>query len=128
MPRLPRRSQASAPAPTGALREFLATETAGGVLLVAATAVALVWANSPWQTSYHTLWETPLGLHLGRYELELDLRHWVNDGLMAIFFLVVGLEVKRELLLGELRDRRRAALPVVAASGEWLCPRSSMSR
>jgi len=89
---------------------------------VAATAAALVWANSPWQASYDTLWETPLGLHLGRYELELDLRHWVNDGLMAIFFLVVGLEVKRELLLGELQGRRRAALPSWRPSGGMVVP------
>jgi len=108
--------------PTRALREFLATETAGGLFLVVAAVVALVWANSPWQESYGRLWETQLGVRLGRWQLELDLRHWVNDGLMAVFFLVVGLEVKRELLLGELRDRRRAALPVVAAIGGMIVP------
>jgi NhaA family Na+:H+ antiporter len=109
-------------APTRALREFLATETAGGVLLVVAAVAALVWANSPWQVSYETLWHTEIGVHVGRWGLDLDLRHWVNDGLMAVFFLVVGLEVKRELLLGELRDRRRAALPVVAAVGGMVVP------
>jgi Na+:H+ antiporter, NhaA family len=95
---------------------------AGGVLLVVAAVAALAWANSPWRASYETLWGSELGLHLGRWELELDLRHWVNDGLMAIFFLVVGLEVKRELLLGELRDRRQAILPVVAAIGGMIVP------
>jgi NhaA family Na+:H+ antiporter len=117
-----RRSDASSSRPTRALREFLATETAGATLLVFATVVALVWANSPWQSSYERLWHTPLGIRLGRYGLELDLRHWVNDGLMAIFFLVVALEVKREFLLGELRDRRRAALPVIAAIGGMALP------
>lgn len=116
-----RRSTASF-APTRALREFLATEAAGGVLLVGAAVAALVWANSPWQASYETLWHTEVGIHVGRWALDLDLRHWVNDGLMAVFFLVVGLEVKRELLLGELRDRRRAALPVVAAVGGMVVP------
>jgi NhaA family Na+:H+ antiporter len=119
---MPRRSPASSFAPTRALREFLATETAGGVFLVVAALAALVWANSPWQASYDTLWHTELGFRVGRWELELDLRHWVNDGLMAIFFLVVGLEVKRELVQGELRDRRRAALPVVAAIGGMIVP------
>ncbi|MFL6203820.1 MAG: Na+/H+ antiporter NhaA [Acidimicrobiales bacterium] len=108
--------------PTRALREFLATEAAGGVLLVLAAVVALVWANSPWQESYATLWHTDVGVHVGRWSLELDLRHWVNDGLMAVFFLVVGLEVKRELVLGELRDRRRAVLPIVAAVGGMVVP------
>jgi NhaA family Na+:H+ antiporter len=115
-------SPSEAPAPTTALREFLATETAGGLFLVVAAIVALVWANSPWQEGYDALWHTELGVHLGHWEIELDLRHWVNDGLMAIFFLVVGLEVKRELLLGELRDRRRAALPVIAAVGGMIVP------
>jgi Na+/H+ antiporter NhaA len=109
-------------APTRALREFLAAETAGGAFLVAAAVVALVWANSPWQGAYETLWTTEAGVHVGGWSLELDLRHWVNDGLMAVFFLVVGLEVKRELLLGELRDRRRAALPVFGAVGGMAVP------
>jgi Na+:H+ antiporter, NhaA family len=117
MPRRAPGSPTTAFAPTRALREFLATETAGGVLLVVAAIAALVWANSPWQDSYDTLWRTDMGAHIGRWGIELDLRYWVNDGLMAVFFLVVGLEVKRELLLGELRDRRRAALPVIAAVG-----------
>jgi NhaA family Na+:H+ antiporter len=122
---MPRRAPTSSPytsSPSHALREFLATEAAGGVLLVVAAVVALVWANSPWQEGYERLWETELAVRLGQWELELDLQHWVNDGLMAIFFLVVGLEVKRELLQGELRDRRRAALPVIAAVGGMVVP------
>jgi NhaA family Na+:H+ antiporter len=120
---MPRNSNRGAPVGVSrALREFLVTETAGGVVLVVAAAVAIAWANSPWQASYHDLWHTEIGLHLGRHALELDLREWVNDGLMALFFLVVGLEVKRELTLGELRDRRYAALPVAAALGGMIVP------
>jgi Na+:H+ antiporter, NhaA family len=107
---------------TRALREFLATEVAGGVVLLAATVVALVWANSPWRAGYEQLWSTELGVELGRWHLELHLGEWVNEGLMAIFFLVVGLEVKRELLQGELRDPRRAVLPVIAAVGGMIVP------
>jgi NhaA family Na+:H+ antiporter len=105
-----------------ALAEFLATEVAGGVVLVAAAIVALVWANSPWSASYETLWSTDLSVALGHWELHLDLRHWVNDGLMAIFFVVVALEVKRELLEGELREVRKAALPVLGAMGGMVVP------
>jgi NhaA family Na+:H+ antiporter len=120
VPRIPRREPGVSSTP--ALREFLATEAAGGVLLLAATAIALVWANSPWSDAYQTLWSTDLELALGHHELVLDLREWVNEGLMAIFFLVVGMEVKRELLLGELRNPRAAALPVVAAIGGMVVP------
>src|SRR5688572_27438532 len=119
-PMLPPLARSTPPARNAALRDFLATETAGGLLLVVATVVALAWANSPWSGSYETLWDTRAGFGFGRYELTDDLRHWVNDGLMAIFFLVVGLEVKRELVIGELRDRRQAALPVAGAIGGML--------
>jgi NhaA family Na+:H+ antiporter len=107
---------------TRALREFLATEVAGGVVLLAATAIALAWANSPWRGGYRRLWETELAVRLGQWSIALDLRHWVNEGLMAIFFVVVGLEIKRELFEGELRDRRQAALPVIAAVGGMVVP------
>ena len=118
------------PGPTGAplrslpapLVEFLHLEAAGGIVLVVATAVALIWANSPWQDSYVTFWSTPLDISLGSHSLDLTLQDWVNDGLMAIFFFVVGLEIKRELVEGELRDPRRAALPAVAAVGGMLAP------
>ena len=107
---------------TRALREFLATEVAGGLVLLAAAAVALVWANSPWDAGYRRLWETEMAVRLGHWSIDLDLRHWVNEGLMAIFFVVVGLEIKRELFEGELRDRRQAALPVIAAVGGMAVP------
>jgi len=118
-------SKASLPgqlAVTRALREFVGTEVVGGAVLLAATAVALIWANSPWQAGYQQLWHTEVAVALGRWQLELDLREWVNEGLMAVFFVVVGLEVKREFLLGELRDRRQAALPVLAALGGMVVP------
>ncbi len=104
------------------VRRFLDTEAAGGVFLLAAAVVALVWANSPWSESYRTLWSTDLTVRLGRYELVEDLQHWVNDGLMAIFFFVVGLEIKRELVHGDLRDRRAAAMPAIAAVGGIVVP------
>jgi NhaA family Na+:H+ antiporter len=92
------------------------------VVLLAAAAVALVWANSPWLSAYEALWGTELAVEVGRWTLALDLRHWVNDGLMALFFFVVGLEIKRELVAGELRSLRNAALPVVAAVGGMVLP------
>lgn len=104
------------------LREFLDTEVAGGLVLLAATAIALVWANSPWQGAYQALWNTELAIEVGRWSLAMDLRHWVNDGLMALFFFVVGLEIKRELVAGELRSPRNAALPVVTALGGMVLP------
>ena len=104
--RLPR------PAFTLALHRFLATEVGSGLLLVAATVLALVWANSPWSDTYERLWTTEAGIRVGDAELVLDLRHWVDDGLMTLFFLVVGLEVTREVTVGELRDRRTVVVPV----------------
>ena len=104
------------------VRRFLDTEAAGGIILLAAAVVALVWANSPWRDSYRTLWSTELTIGLGRYVLAEDLQHWVNDALMAIFFFVVGLEIKRELVHGDLRDRRTAAMPAIAAAGGMVVP------
>jgi NhaA family Na+:H+ antiporter len=104
------------------LRRFFATEAAGGVVLLVATVVALVWANSPWQESYRQLWSTDLVVRLGAHRLAMSLHDWVNDGLMAIFFLVVGLEIRRELAHGELRDRRQAAVPAIAALGGMVVP------
>ena len=106
------------------LREFLDTEVAGGLVLLAATAVALLWANSLRQATYAAIWETELAFEVGRWTLALDLRHWINDGLMALFFFVVGLEIKRELVVGELRSARNAALPALAALGGMVLPNS----
>jgi NhaA family Na+:H+ antiporter len=104
------------------LVDFLRTEAAGGVALVAAAIVALLWANSPWDASYDDVWTTHLAVALGDWDLDLDLRDWINDGLMVLFFFVVGLEIKRELVEGELRDPRRAVLPVWAALGGMVVP------
>jgi Na+/H+ antiporter NhaA len=103
-------------------RDFLATETGSAAVLVAAAVVALVWANSPWRHSYESLWTTQLSIRLGGGEVANDLRGWVNDGLMTLFFLVVGLEAKRELDVGDLRDRGRVVLPIAAAVGGILFP------
>jgi len=104
------------------LPEFLHQESAGGVALLAATVAALVWANAIGETSYTSFWETGLTLGSGSLSLEEDLRHWVNDGLMVIFFFVVGLEIKRELAVGRLSDRKTALLPVIAAVGGVILP------
>jgi Na+/H+ antiporter NhaA len=99
------------------LRDFMRTETGGAIALLAATILALAWANSPWWSSYEDVWTTRLAITLGHSGIAMDLRHWVNEGLMTFFFLVVGLEAKRELDIGQLRDRRRLAVPLVAALG-----------
>jgi Na+:H+ antiporter, NhaA family len=104
------------------LVRFLHIEAAGGILLVVATVVALVWANSPWQDSYDSLWSTTIRLDIGSYRFEEDLAHVVNDLFMALFFFVVGMEIKRELVVGELRDRRSVALPAMAALGGMVVP------
>jgi Na+/H+ antiporter NhaA len=104
------------------VRDFLNTETGSAIVLLGATIAALLWANSPWPDSYESVWTTELSIRLGDWALTADLREWVNDGLMTFFFLVVGLEAKRELDLGELRDRKRLALPVVAALGGMIVP------
>lgn len=104
-----------------ALRQFVATENASALVLLAATVTALVWANV-WTGAYDQIWGTELAVRLGGAEISLDLRHWINDGLMAIFFFVVGLEIRREFDMGELRERRRIATPVLAAIGGMAVP------
>ncbi len=99
------------------VRDFLRTESGGALMLAGAALVALIWANSPWPDSYESVWSTKLAISLGDHSLTADLRRWVNEGLMSLFFLVVGLEAKREVDMGELRERRRIAIPVVAALG-----------
>ncbi len=104
------------------VREFMTTETGGAAALLAAAIVALAWANSPWPHSYESVWTTRLSIHLGGAGISIDLRHWVNEGLMTLFFLVAGLEAKRELDMGEMRERRRLAVPVLAALGGMAVP------
>src|SRR5690348_15291963 len=99
----------------GRLRRWLSLETTSGFLLLLATGIALIWANSPWRDRYIALSETVIGpaaLHL-----DLSLATWAADGLLAIFFFVVGVELKQEIVAGSLRDPRRAAVPVLAAVG-----------
>jgi NhaA family Na+:H+ antiporter len=107
---------------TGPLRHFLHIEAASGILLLIVTAIALILANSPLADEFLILWKMPFGFRFGRFEMVHSLRHWIDDGLMTIFFFVVGLEVKRELVVGELRDLRSAALPIVAALGGMVAP------
>lgn len=105
------------------VRNFLRIEAASGILLLTATIVALVWANSPWSDSYHDILETHITIHVGDLlHLDESVLNWINDALMAIFFFVVGLEIKRELVVGDLRDPRAAALPAIAAVGGMIVP------
>lgn len=104
------------------LREFLHTEAGGGVLLLTATIAALAWANSPWSASYGDFWHTNLQVGFGSWAISEDLQHWVNDGLMTVFFFLIGLEIKREAAVGELRDPRAATLPALAALGGMAVP------
>ncbi len=105
-----------------AVREFFETEAAGGVVLLVAAVVALVWVNSPLRDSYEALWSSVVSIEFGSFGITEDLRHWVNDALMAIFFFVVGLEIKRELVAGELRTWRQASTPAIAALGGMVVP------
>jgi Na+/H+ antiporter NhaA len=104
------------------LRSFLATEAGSAGLLLAAAVLALLWANSPWSDTYESLWHTQFLIRLGEHQLNMDLEHWLNDGLMAVFFFVVGLEVRREVSVGELTERRRLIIPCIAAIGGLLVP------
>lgn len=107
---------------TASVRAYLATEAGSAVVLLAAALAALLWANSPWSGSYESFWTTELAVELGDWRFALNLRDWVNDGLMTFFFFVVGLEIRRELDMGELRDRKRIAVPVLAAVGGMALP------
>jgi NhaA family Na+:H+ antiporter len=104
------------------LLEFLRTEEASGLFLLGATVVALVWVNSPLRESYEQLWGTVATVRIQDLSISMDLQHWVNEGLMTLFFLVVGLEIKRELTAGELREPKAAALPALAALGGMVVP------
>ena len=101
---------------------FLKIQSASGFLLLTCTAIALLLANSPWSASFADIWQIRFGLAVGNFELIKPLLLWLNDGLMTVFFFVVGLEIKREFVMGELRDSRKAALPIVAALGGMIVP------
>ena len=104
------------------LRRFLATEAGSAGFMLAAVLIALAWANSPWADAYESLWHTEALVGIGDAELEMDLGHWVSDGLMALFFLVIGLEVRRELSIGELTERRRIVVPLLGAAAGMVVP------
>ena len=104
------------------IESFLHVEASSGILLLLAAAVALVWANSGWSESYSRLWHTPLTIGLGGWSMQKDLHFWINEFLMTVFFLLAGLEIKRELVNGALSDARRAALPLAAAVGGMVVP------
>ncbi len=104
------------------LRRFLRTESGSASILLVATALAVLWANSAWSDAYENLWHLDLSMGLGAWEMTMGLGHWVNDGLMALFFFVVGLEVRRDLSVGELTERRRLVLPVLAGIGGLVVP------
>jgi Na+:H+ antiporter, NhaA family len=101
---------------------YMGTEAGGSALLLAATVAALVWANSPWSETYDAFWSTRATIGIGDLALSLDLKHWINDAAMALFFLVVGLEITREVTTGELRDRRNLAAPALGALGGLVVP------
>lgn len=104
------------------IERFLSIQAASGIILMVAAVVAMVWANSPWKESYHHLWHTPIVLGVGDMVFRQTLHFWINDGLMVIFFFVVGLEIRREMYQGELSELKRAALPVAAAIGGMVVP------
>ncbi|UCD32147.1 MAG: Na+/H+ antiporter NhaA [Desulfobacterales bacterium] len=101
---------------------FFKKEASSSVLLLAATAIALAWANSQTGETYHTFWHTEISVIFGDYHVSKTLVHWINDGLMALFFFTVGLEIKREILVGELASPKKALLPAIAALGGMLVP------
>ena len=118
-------SEPRAGAPAGVtktLRDFMRTESGSAGLLLAATVVALLWANSPWSSSYQSLWNTEFVVAIGDRSLSMDLTHWVNDGLMAIFFFIIGLELRHEISVGDLRQKRRLIVPALGGLGGLVIP------
>ncbi|MFL6134097.1 MAG: Na+/H+ antiporter NhaA, partial [Nocardioidaceae bacterium] len=104
------------------LRDFLGTESGSAGLVLSAALVALLWANSPWSGSYESLWSTNVAISVDGSSMSMNLEHWLNDGLMVLFFFVIGLEVRREFAVGELTDRRRAVVPALAGVGGTFVP------
>jgi len=104
------------------LHSFISKSTTGGIVLFVAALIAIFFANSPWAEQYEHFWHYPIGISVGAYSLNMTLHHWINDGLMAVFFFVVGLELKRELTNGELASPKKAMLPIIAAIGGMIFP------
>jgi Na+:H+ antiporter, NhaA family len=105
------------------INEFLHRQASGGILLIICTVIALIWSNTVWSYSYHNLWHSNISISIGNIlTLDYSLHHWINDGLMVIFFFTVGLEIKRELLVGELSTRQKASLPIAGALGGMIAP------
>ena len=103
-------------------QKFVKTESLAGILLFGATIIALIWANSPYGATYESLWQYEIGISFQDFELKKPLILWINDGLMAIFFFLIGLELKRELLIGEINTLKKASFPFIAALGGVIVP------
>jgi len=104
------------------LERFIHVEAASGIVLLVAAAAALIWANSPFAPSYHALWHLPLSFGIGGFVYAQPLHFWINDALMTVFFLVVGMEIRREIHEGALSDLKQASLPILAAMGGVAAP------
>lgn len=104
------------------LQRFIHTETTGGIVLLLAAITAIIWANSAFSASYEAFWNLEAAFHFGHTTISHTFRDWINDGLMTLFFFVVGVEIKRELTRGQLSGWRRASLPVICAVGGMLVP------
>lgn len=104
------------------VHRFIHLEFTGGIVLFVSVLVAILWVNSPWKAAYHTFCELPFGVEFAGHALRYPLQHWINDGMMAIFFFLIGLELKREFMVGALSSAKKAALPIVAALGGMLVP------
>lgn len=105
-----------------AFKSFNKSASSGGILLIFAAIISTLWANSPWGESYHHFWEYSISLSIGSFTISHTLHHWINDGLMVIFFFLVGLEIKREFLVGELSTTQKALLPILGAIGGMIVP------
>ncbi len=116
------RAQVLAQQAFASIERFLHIEAVSGIVLLVAAAVALIWANSPFAESYHNVWHTPFSIGLGKFEFSKSLHFWINDALMTFFFLVVGMEIRREIHEGSLSNLRQAMLPIIAALGGVVLP------